>query len=310
MRVSRTIAFGCAVSALILACDGGGGSTSGGGGAGDAQSFVNQYCDVFQPCCAQAGRPTDGAVCRALLGGVTASAYNAAKGQQCLDEMHAAQSKPDFCNGIPSPASCNEAFATGGGGTVQPGGQCSKDGDCASTGEGKVDCQSSFTNGATTRYCQVQIDGKAGDTPCLGTRDGNLTSYSGGGSTDKPTRGFICDLANGVRCDSTSKACVALKNSGETCSGATSDCVKTAYCDFTQKKCVDRLPTDSPCGVSGSTDVCQPKNYCDTTTKKCTVQLGVGAGCARSDQCESKSCVNGKCGAGGDLGLALLCGGG
>ena len=301
---------------LAIACSGSTANTggSGTGGSSDKDAFFSSYCSVFAKCCATLNKPTDGATCRSLFGALGASyTYDPVKGQACLDELNAASSAPDFCATAGSDQnepSCKQALAQGGGGAKQPGDTCTQSSDCASSPDGSVACQTYFsTDGgnAQTRICQVQIHGKAGDTPCVGTVDGNVTFYSGSNNTPVP-KGYICDKANGVRCDDKTVTCIALVPTGGSCVNGGSDaCVTTAYCDTTAK-CVDKLAAGADCSASAFQSSCQDKLYCDSGTKKCTPALAIGQACTSSDQCTPNSCVNKVC-TGSSLGLSLLCGG-
>ena len=292
-----------------------GGCSSSDSGAQSQSDFIAKYCAEFTPCCAKAGRPTDGATCRAFVsafapqGGFNVNAANA-----CLGEVHAASSRADFCDNLGggSVPSCDKVFAKGGGGSVAPGGTCTKSSDCASSTEGKVDCASSFSGGSTTRKCQVQVVGKAGDSPCVGTVSGNTTSYSGSSSsTDIPSKGYLCNVKDGVYCSSTG-ACTAISPVGGDCSGSSFgyECVPEAFCDFTTKKCVARKATGEPCDTFGES--CVPADYCESTSKTCEPKVADGAACSDSQSCASGNCVNKKCEKNGlsDFGLAFVCGGG
>ena len=232
--------------------------------------------------------------------------------------MRAQSGATDFCDNPTRQApSCKGAFKQSGSGTAQPGESCSKDGDCAASAEGDVNCASTYSGNATTKACQVEIDGKAGDMPCISTRDGNTTSYSSSGISSgdagpaRPAaRGYVCDLAKGIYCDATSKACTAVQDVGGACAGYDSyACVKTAYCNSQQKKCAARLAVGADC--TGSSQACVAKSNCDQTTRKCVAGLPDGTACTSSSQCESDDCVNGKCAASGgsDFSTQLLCGG-
>jgi hypothetical protein len=309
MLVRRAFGFAFAAT-IVIACSGG---TAGSGGGQSSSSFVTDYCNIYAPCCAKAGKRTDGQVCAAFFNAFTSGEnYDPVKGQQCLDAARAASNNPDFCDKGFDDTVCNGVYTKPGGGNAQPGAACTTDSDCAADpGGGKVDCYTDFdSKGGETKTCQVQLVGKAGDTPCLGTKDGNLTSYAfSSDNTPPPAKGYICDVSNKVYCDSTSKACKAIAEVGEDCSSGASSyaCVKTAYCDFSTKKCVARIAVGGDC--TANSQACADKSYCDQTSKKCTAQLGAGAPCESSQQCESSSCVNKACGSGGtDLGTVLLCG--
>jgi hypothetical protein len=282
----------------------------GGGDAATPSSFISKYCELFSPCCQMAGLPTDGNQCRTFLGAFTAAGdYDRSAGEACLADLSAMSGKADFCAAGGNSDACDRVFNGGGGGSKKPGEACTEDSDCAPSSEGKVECQSRTVMGMEKRICQVQIRGKEGDTPCVGTVDGNITSFSySGTSMDIPSRGFLCYMSDGLRCDSTAGACVKLKAAGEMCSGSSIECVKTTYCDFTMRKCLDRKPAGAPCASSTE---CADGNACGSASPRvCVAQLADGAACTQSAQCRSGQCVNGKCDKTGstDFGLALLCG--
>jgi hypothetical protein len=306
------------VSGIAFAC---GGNSTGGTGAPatDSQSFITEFCNLYAPCCGKVNRPTDGATCRALYGGLLGSqTYDSSKGTACLDEMRAQSNTADYCDSPTAQApSCKGAFKEGGGGVAQPGEDCTKDGDCASSAEGSVNCASSYSGSAVTKSCQVELEGKAGDTPCISTRDGNTTSYTSSftsgadaGPKRPAARGYVCDLANRVYCNSKTTACEAVNDVGGDCN--TSDrysCVKTAFCDSQLKKCAARVEAGGDC--SKNSQSCAEKTNCDQQTKKCIAGLADGAPCTTSNSCASGQCVNGKCDKAGsnDISTQLLCGG-
>jgi hypothetical protein len=286
------------------------GGLSCGDGAESASAFVNSYCELLQPCCAMAGLRSDGQQCRAFLGAFASpSAYDKQAGSACLAELRAAAGKPGFCQMSDAfePAACDGVFGETGGGSKQPGEACTDDDECARSSEGKVECQTAFAGSTQIRKCQVQIKGKAGDMPCVGTVDGNTTFLNTG--SDVAPRGYLCNLADGLRCDTATDACVALKAVGEACTGSSSsECVLTAYCDSVQRKCAERKPAGGMCMQSFSRPQCGEGLYC-STAMTCSAQAADGAACTGDDQCRSDSCVNSKCEAGGgDFGQALLCG--
>ncbi len=296
--------------ALVLGCSS---NSSNGSVAGDRDSFIAQLCQQYMPCCAKAGKPADGAQCRAFYGAFAASNnYDPAAGSACLSEVKAAAASPTFCDNATSTnvsPSCGKVFPASGGGSKKPGETCAQDNECASSTEGPVECRSLFKDGATIKKCQVQIAGKAGDTPCLGTVDGNITSYNSSGDTDILPRGYLCNVKDGLRCDSTTDKCVAIAKVGEPCEGFGSNlCTDDAFCDTTQKKCVARKAVGEMC----TSDQCVEGAYCNTTTRLCTASLAVGAACKSSSECITRSCVNGACaksGSGTDFTTAFLCGG-
>jgi hypothetical protein len=273
-----------------------------------SNAFVSDYCDAFAPCCAKAGRPSDGSQCKAFIGAFTSgSGFDQAAADKCLADINATKNNANFCDTGTSPPSCSKVFqSSSGGGTKKPGETCSTDSECASSAEGKAQCGDIFKDGMTIRKCQIVIVGKAGDSPCVETIDGNITYFSGSSTTmDVPPKGYSCDKASGLRCDSSTEKCVALGKEGDSCT--TSDaCEKTLYCESgSMPKCAARKPVGSTCTFSE----CVTNAFCDNTSKTCVAKTPAGGACTTSSACEGGSCVNGKCGS-NDLGLAFLCGGG
>lgn len=313
-RFAFVVALG--VSGVVFACSGSG-SSGGGAAATDAQSFINELCSLYAPCCGKVNKPTDGAQCRAVYGAFTGGQqYDNTAGNACLNEIRAQSSTPTFCDNPGSGApSCKTAFKEGGGGTKQPGEDCSQDGDCASSAEGSVTCASSYSGSAVTKSCQLVIEGKDGDKPCLATRDGNITSFTtsfggDGGATRPPARGYVCDLALGIFCNSKTTTCTKLQDVGGECTPfASQGCVTTAYCSKTTSKCAARIPIGEDCTFNS--EACVAKATCDQKTKKCAPGLETGAACTVSSDCASNQCVNRKCdkSSGGDFSTQLICGG-
>jgi len=315
MNIRHTFAVAVVVTGAVVACTSGTGST---GGPSDSSGFITQFCDLFTPCCQKAGKPTDGATCRAFYTAFTgASQYDAQKGGDCLAEVRAQQSSPTYCEGLNGASpSCKKVFKEASTGSALPGADCTKDSDCASSLEGEVNCASSYgSGGAESKACQVEIEGKEGDMPCVGTRSGSTTiggsSFGSGdaGPPRPPAKGYVCDVAKGVYCDSKTTACAKVSDVGGACETSNSyACVKTAICDFATKKCIDRLAVGADC--SKNSGACADKSSCDSTTKKCVAGLADGAACTSGSQCESDRCVNSKCGDTGsdDLSVQLLCG--
>jgi hypothetical protein len=274
------------------------------------EGFVATYCDAFAPCCAKAGRPTDGMTCRAFLGAFAVGTYDPVQGQKCANEIQAAKSNPAFCdtssNSNLAPSCKNVLSSSGGGGAAKPGDTCTKDSDCASSSEGDVHCASVFTSGATIKKCQVVSVGKEGSTPCVATIDGNVTSWvTSFDAKDVIPKGFSCDRAAGLFCDSKTTTCIKLGAVGDACSSS-SACSTGAFCDFSTSKCATQKATGEAC--SGFDD-CVKGDWCDSSgTKTCKAQIADGAACTVSNECASSSCTNGKCQS-SDFGLALLCGG-
>jgi len=290
------------VASLVLAA-----CSSSSSSSTTAGSFASDYCAAYAPCCAEAGLPTDGNQCRAFIGAFAANGIDQAAADQCLKDINANKGKPDFCSNGLSPSSCSNVLKLGGSsGTVPPGGTCSSQSDCAPSTEGKTTCASLYKSGMTIKKCQVMVVGKEGDSPCVATIDGNLTSYSfSATATDIPPKGYSCDVASGIRCDSNTGKCTALGKVGDPCSY--DSCAKDLYCPSgASPVCTARKSVGESCMSSSD---CVTTAYCDATTNKCDAKTATGGACTMSDKCAGGSCVNGKCASGG-LTLSLFCGGG
>jgi hypothetical protein len=141
----------------------------------------------------------------------------------------------------------------------------------------------------------------------VGTQDGaQFASYASSDATDLAPQGYVCDIADGIQCKS--GTCVALIAVGATCS-STSDCVRSAYCDYTKGSCTPHVATGSTCKGSDSSE-CIDGDYCDSTTKLCAAKGANGAACTTANMCQSSNCPSGTCQSNGldTFGLTLLCG--
>jgi len=274
-------------------------------GAANTNDFIAQLCAELSDCCKAAGRPSDGAQCRAFYGAFASGAkYDAASGNACLSEVHALGAGKCESSSTNTP-SCRKVFSTSSSGSKKPGEACDNDDDCAASDQGEVECVSHYVNGSTLQQCQVRITGQKGSSPCVGTVDGNVTFYSGS-SDAVPSTGYLCHVSDGLTCNGTSGECEALGAVGEACTSSSYACVEDAYCS-TESKCAPRIAAGSPCQGSNS---CAVGAYCKSDTQTCTAQAATGAACDKNEECVSKSCVNQKCDAEDNLSLAFLCGGG
>jgi hypothetical protein len=278
--------------------------------ADSASGFAAAYCDLIKPCCAMAKLRTDGQQCQVVFGAFGGQAnYNKQAGETCLAETRAAAGRTDFCQTLDNdePSSCDRVFSSSG--KKQPGEDCSSPDDCAPSSEGPVECESNFAvGGSQIRKCQLQVKGKEGDKPCVGTKDGNST-FSNLNLEDVPAKGYVCNVSDGLRCDDDNDTCVKLKAAGEECHGDL-ECVRTAYCEVATDKCTDRKAIGAMCTPSFSNEECVAGGWCSETTRMCAVQVDLGATCTDDVECKSLNCVNSKCdkGLGSDIGLALVCG--
>jgi hypothetical protein len=282
---------------ILIACSGT--SSSGGSGAlASEDGYAQGYCTAYAQCCSKIGKTANSTTCqRDLTSRGSYEQYNPTVGTKCLNEINAAQQKSTLCNLDPNDTpSCDSVYSENGGtGTKQPGEACDSTEDCAPSSEGTSGCQSFFNNNVTTRICQVRIDGKEGDKPCVGTKQGNAT-ISYGSQNEAQPRGYVCDVANGVYCSQTTQTCTKIPDVGEACdTGTQYACVSTAFCDYTAKKCVARLAVGADCTTNSQG--CTSDAFCDTTaTKKCVAIAADGAPCSSYQQCGTNaSCTNGVC---------------
>jgi hypothetical protein len=166
-----------------------------------------------------------------------------------------------------------------------------------------------YTDGGTWIHkCQVQIPGKVGDGPCLGTQDGDgFSSLSTGTdfSTDLASEGYVCNTADGVHCET--GTCVALSAVGQSCSYS-SNCVRDAFCD-SSSHCASRVAAGANCkGVNS--DECTSDYYCPTASpRQCTAKVANGSACTSDSMCKSDTCTTGTCQVGGmeAFGWSMVC---
>lgn len=280
-------------------------STVGCGGKSKEESFADTYCAEVLKCCTQAGLSGgQGSLCRmGMAGGVTNI-------DACLTEMHAEVADGSFCTYLGNPPTATAASAACAApvrhGNKKPGEDCIVDSDCAVSTLGPVVCAGAYVDGDFINKCQVQIPGKAGDSPCLATREGNMTS-SAGQTTDVAPQGIVCDSADGVVCQR--ETCVALTTVGGTC-GASSECVRTAFCESSQGKCTTRLAIGRSC-PGRDDDECEG-GYCADQggERTCAPRLLNGAVCTQDSMCTSDNCIEGSCKPSlfDAFGLGFLCG--
>jgi len=277
------------------------------GGKSDSEKFADSYCAEVAKCCGLAGLPADGKMCHQWMAFAAAGgSYNASAGDACLAEMNAEVSAGTFCADLNSSGTaCDTVFGTGSSGNKKPGETCSFDSDCAKSSQGDVLCAYLSTGSASINKCQLEIPGKAGDSPCVATKDGDFTSfYTPSNATDLLAQGYVCDVANGVTCQD--GTCVALTALGGACLIST-ECVRSAYCSYPQDVCTTKIAAGGACtGIAGSE--CVDSAFCDTAALVCKAKLANGATCTSSLQCQSDYCSNGTCQGNSDLGMSLLCG--
>jgi len=273
-----------------------------------SEAFVNDYCDLLMPCCAEAGLSSDPSSCRMMLSALTAGAeFDQSKADACLSAMRAASSHPDFCSMdddvLDDGRACDGTFSESGDGSVPPGGQCDFDSDCASSDQGDAECHHYYQDDVSYEVCMIVADGQAGSTPCIGTRTEDWLMYTTSGKP--PELGYVCDKADGLYCDDT-ETCAALRKVGESCT-SDDDCEMTAFCDSSANACAPRHAVGQPCTSTWS-DECVTDAYCDETTSTCQAKREAGDACTSYEQCKTDDCTNEVCRPNTDIGLSLICG--
>ncbi len=220
---------------------------------------------------------------------------------------HAARSSP-----TPPRARARSSSSGGSSGSVQPGGSCKFDSDCAPAAGGGASCLGggfAADGGFGGEQCIQTTTGTSGQGPCIGTINGSATETSWSGTSAPPAHAYVCNVASGLTCNSTTQQCSPQVGTGQPCS-QDNDCVAADYCDFSGSSgstCAPRLADGSSCAMSFS--ACMTTSYCNSTTQTCQPALPNGAACGsgNSTPCQSGICVNNKCGASSSAGLALFC---
>ena len=303
-------------AALAVVAAGCNASVDGMGSGSDAsatdpaiEAFLAAYCDLFRPCCAAAGYRTDGEVCRAYFRAYLSHlTYDAAGGETCIREIKAATS--DVCGGERAlPRSCDFVVHRADA-RQRPGEACDDSSGCARSDEGPVACALQSAGAAYVRKCQIQLHGKVGDQPCVGTLKGGSTLYPASKLTDVPARGYLCEMEEGLRCGDTG-ACEPLKAVGQPCLTYPPECAQGAYCDGKTHTCLALHPIGSACGDAAaySSAECGEGAFC-SESNLCTAVLADRAACTASKQCGRHLCVNAKCdvSAVGNAAFVFVCG--
>jgi hypothetical protein len=278
----------------------------GGGSKNPADEFADIYCTEVAPCCARAVLPTDGQTCHQRLASLAqGNLYNAQAGRACLADVRAQASAGTLCAALVQsslPPACASVYGTTSSGK-QPGESCSAASNCAASSEGEVACVS-LPSSQDLAKCQVRVAGKAGDTPCVGTRDGaDIIPYLDNDATEIPARAFVCNIADGLRCRF--GTCTKMVAADGHCS-LSWDCVPSAFCDPSTSTCKPRVASGGKCVTSDPVE-CMDGYYCGASAGQCTAKVANGGSCNASSMCGSGYCLNQVC-AEDWTGLEPLCG--
>lgn len=270
MRALRSLA--AVTLSLLAAC---GGDSAPNGTAED--TFIREYCDLTSKCCAQATDAVDCARAFTLFQTYLPRRFDAGKAGACLARLREARA----CDFSDAEDDCGRVLGeTQRSGSAAAGAACQTTADCALSSEGETVCHWAGSTGT----CRLTVDGAPG-AACDGTRRGKITVVEAD-SDDKP-RLVTCDAAKGLVCGQ-SRVCAPLGAPGAPCS--TSNECSSQICQASA--CVGRAELGASCaGVS-----CVDDGYCDETTR-CAQKLAAGAACVKADQCASRQCDGGSCGA-------------
>ncbi|AKV03690.1 hypothetical protein AKJ09_10353 [Labilithrix luteola] len=266
----------------------------------DSSGFVAQLCQLYRPCCERESLATDVRPCRDSYAKIAAvSDIDLAEANACLAERRARSNDPDFClQQLDSAESCTRVFRR----KPSPdglalGARCTSDNDCAPAEGGTVRC--ARTDPVGKEICQLQIDGHAGDGPCLGTVD--VSGFVGQPGFYGAERAYLCHLSDGLYCTATS-TCAEAKGVGQPCDGPPWVCTSGNFCEYTTKTCMALLGEGSSCAQN--LFACARGLSCNRGT--CSAERAFGAPCTSGDDCGSKRCVDGTCAS--FAGQAYFCG--
>ena len=248
MRQARGLVISMlAPLAVLAACSSSSSSSS------SSNAFIEQYCSLLRPCCQASTGAGDGSGCVDFYSLFFGGQIDAATSDACLAEIHAHQNEMTFCSKVSSlTPSCQKVFSPKQG-TALPGETCHTSSDCAPSTEGTVSCElvtsrppdpSTPPSSSPAEICQVQIDGKLGDTPCIGTKHDSFISLND--LSPSPGRAFVCDLAKNLWCNSKNHTCEATLKLGDACTFDGGEaCGADANCG-TGDKCVANPPSTQP----------------------------------------------------------------
>jgi hypothetical protein len=306
MRLSRLFLCACclATATSSLACSSGQKNA----GPSAAQTFTDQFCSSFQPCCGSPSLGSDGGACQAWVAQqAQGNTYDGDAGAACLAAMQQNQAASAVCAddlGANGAAACFHVFHPAYG-DVPPGGACLRDTDCQAAPGGTASCyvaidfsQDGGAGESSTHTCVQTSPGQAGDGPCLQQVVGAEVTSSWPDGQPVPAETVTCNVSDGLYCDFVSHTCQSFSAAGSACdiisAGYQLACGPSATCvpsTTTSGQCV-ALALGTSC-VGGFSD-CGPGAHCSSTTFTCVPSLPQGAVCTSDDQCDD-ACVGGRC---------------
>jgi hypothetical protein len=255
--------------ALVAACSGQGGGpatgTSSGVAAGDfAAAFADAICEALAGCCANAGTPIDRNACIMRMTLEGGSVLRATSASRTYDPVGAGQciegTRSIFASCVMKPPNqqefteiCRHMYV----GTVEVGGRCNSDNDCADSDLGIIRCEPvGPAISPPNVMCVVDPPGQIGEV-CRSSVlpidfDQNLPAHL--------------------------------------------SCAEGLYCDGTNH-CQPRLPEGAPCVLTeqcASTLWCSPGGI-NSTNSSCVPRASLGTACALDQTCTSGTCYQSVC---------------
>ncbi len=252
-------------------------------------AYAQALCTSLQHCCTENAVPFDYDSCtsgwRAYVSATFTSAtvnYDPRAATTCVALLNSAES----VSCAPAPGSISDARDTCQSifqGTVQVGGACSSDSDCAVDDAGPVFC--SATVAGSDAGGILPLDLPLLDGVCaVGALPMSGDPCAAGGTSPCGTDGTLY-------CDPTTAVCHSVGAVGGMCSAEVpGSCVTGAYCVATgpdANLCAAAQAVGSPCT---DTSQCDPTSVCDAGSMTCVARKGSGAACSSGDQCLSGAC--------------------
>lgn len=288
---------------LALACASPLACSSGSSPSDALESFAQQYCASFMPCCGgeDAGAP-DPDTCVQTVTSWKQFGFDPSLSSACLTAMKQAAGTADFCSSLgAAQAPCDAVFSSvPSSGATPPGGACTSSDACAAPpGGGVAVCRPPASSpGATTGNCYQVLPGKPGEGPCYSEQYGGITSSNGSGPA--PYKSYTCHDYDGVYCDFATHTCEPFLAAGAACDPNGDDCGPYAYCGGAGAvtQCVADLEAGAPCDPSATATFEAQCDYrttrCRAATRTCTPFLPSGSPCTADDECAG-ACKGGKC---------------
>ncbi|CAN5925733.1 hypothetical protein BH11MYX4_BH11MYX4_43720 [soil metagenome] len=262
------------------------------GPANEWASFIDQWCQIQTPCCAAAGLKTDREQCKKFFDALynqPDNPYDPATGNECLVELRR-WAKTSFLCGIMisngGPSCVRLTPRKGALRSKKPGETCKDLYDCASSPEGEVDCVNTETDaGSGGKICQIQVVGKNGDGPCVGLYDGGNITTVRMNEKIAPSKVYVCDRQDHLRCDATTRKCMPARVQGEACDY---DCDAGLGC--LAGHCAPPHAMGESCADASSGDICTPGLVCSQSQGGCIAPADDGKACIAGAGCKSMFC--------------------